>query len=194
VENIDHTLTRARSPQTNGICKRFHKTMLNEFYRVAFRKKIYTSLDELRGDLDAWLAEYNETRPHQGRWCYGKTPMQTFLDSVPSAKEKLLVAGDSDVHSDTETAEHGLSDRVPAFTRDRLVRTAVSAPASARDARRVQRMNSWRKDNQALSGQQRRIGLTFCKDLFRSREDDVAQRPAARPLTQHVGIASTYRS
>jgi transposase InsO family protein len=92
VEDIDHTRTKTKSPQTNGICERFHKTMLNEFYRVAFRKKIYTSLDELQVDLDAWLMEYNEARPHQGRWCYGKTPLQTFLDSVPLAKEKLLVA------------------------------------------------------------------------------------------------------
>ena len=92
VEDIDHTRTKARSPQTNGICERFHKSMLNEFYRVAFRKKIYTSLDELQTDLDAWLTEYNDARPHQGRWCYGKTPMQTFVDSVPLAKEKLLVA------------------------------------------------------------------------------------------------------
>ncbi len=92
VEDIDHTRTKARSPQTNGICERFHKSMLNEFYRVAFRKKIYTSLDELQTDLDVWLTEYNEARPHQGRWCFGKTPMQTFVDSVPLAKEKLLVA------------------------------------------------------------------------------------------------------
>jgi transposase InsO family protein len=92
VEDIDHTRTKTRSPQTNGICERFHKTVLNEFYRVAFRKKIYASLEELQADLDAWLREYNEARPHQGRWCYGKTPMQTFLDSVPLAKEKLLVA------------------------------------------------------------------------------------------------------
>jgi transposase InsO family protein len=92
VEDTDHTRTKARSPQTNGICERFHKTMLNEFYRVAFRKKIYASLEELQADLDAWLTEYNEARPHQGRWCYGKTPMQTFLDSVPLAKEKRLVA------------------------------------------------------------------------------------------------------
>jgi transposase InsO family protein len=92
VEDIDHTRTKARSPQTNGICERFHKSMLNEFYRVAFRKKIYTSLEELQRDLDAWVTEYNEARPHQGRWCYGKTPMQTFVDSVPLAKEKLLVA------------------------------------------------------------------------------------------------------
>jgi transposase InsO family protein len=92
VENIDHTRTKARSPQTNGICERFHKTVLNEFYRVTFRKKLYTTLEELQADVDGWLREYNEQRPHQGRWCYGKTPMQTFLDTVPVAKEKLLVA------------------------------------------------------------------------------------------------------
>ena len=92
VENMDHTRTKTRHPQTNGICERFHKTMLNEFYRVAFRKKIYHGLEELQTDLDAWLQEYNERRPHQGRWCYGKTPMQTFLDSVPLAKEKILAA------------------------------------------------------------------------------------------------------
>ncbi len=90
VEDIDHTRTKTRSPQTNGICERFNKTVLNEFYRVAFRKKPYGTLEELQGDPDAWLREYNEVRPHQGRWCYGKTPMQTFLDSVPLAKEKLL--------------------------------------------------------------------------------------------------------
>ena len=33
---------------------------------------------------------YNEVRPHQGRWCYGKTPMQTFVDSVALAREKIL--------------------------------------------------------------------------------------------------------
>ena len=92
VENIDHTRTKTRHPQTNGICERFHKTMLNELYRVAFRKKIYRTLEELQADLDTWLQEYNEQRPHQGRWCYGKTPLQTFVDSVPLAKEKMLAA------------------------------------------------------------------------------------------------------
>jgi transposase InsO family protein len=92
VENIDHTRTKARSPQTNGICERFHKTLLDEFYRVAFRKKLYRRIDELQADLDAWLAEYNEARPHQGRWCYGKTPIQTFIDTLPVAKEKLMQA------------------------------------------------------------------------------------------------------
>jgi transposase InsO family protein len=90
IENIDHTKTKARSPQTNGICERFHKTVLQEFYQVAFRKKIYKTLDELQADLDLWIKQYNEERPHSGKYCFGKTPMQTFLDSIPLAKEKML--------------------------------------------------------------------------------------------------------
>lgn len=66
--------------------------MLNEFYRVAFRKKIYRTLEELQAGLDTWMEEYNQQRPHQGRWCCGKTPMQTFWDSVSLAKEKILAA------------------------------------------------------------------------------------------------------
>jgi transposase InsO family protein len=92
VENIDHTRTKTKSPQTNGICERFHKSVLNEFYRVAFRKKLYRSLEELEADLDGWLKQYNEERPHQGRWCYGKTPMQTFIDAIPLAREKMIAA------------------------------------------------------------------------------------------------------
>jgi transposase InsO family protein len=62
----------------NGICERFHKTMLNEFYRIAFNKKVYRSIDGLQADLDGWICEYNEARPHQGLSCLGKTPMHTF--------------------------------------------------------------------------------------------------------------------
>ena len=87
VEDIDHTRTKTKSPQTNGICERFHRTVLDEFYRVAFRKKIYRTIDELQADLDAWVVEYNEQRPHQGRWCYGKTPTQTLIDALSLATE-----------------------------------------------------------------------------------------------------------
>ena len=90
LENIDHTKTKAKSPQTNGFCERFHKTILSEFYQIAFRKKIYESIEMLQNDLDEWLQEYNESRPLSGKYCYGKTPMQTFLDSLPLAKEKML--------------------------------------------------------------------------------------------------------
>jgi len=90
IEDIDHTTTKARSPQTNGICERFHRTILNEFYSVAFRKKIYQSIEELQQDLDNWLEEYNKERPHSGKYCYGKTPYQTFIESIELAKEKYL--------------------------------------------------------------------------------------------------------
>ena len=92
VEDIDHSRTKTKSPQTNGICERFHKTVLNEFYRVAFRKKVYRSTEDLQADLDAWIKDYNAERPHQGRWCFGKTPMQTFLNAMPMTKEKMIAA------------------------------------------------------------------------------------------------------
>jgi len=79
VEDIDHSRTKTKSPQTNGICERFHRTVLDEFYRVAFRKKIYRTIDELQTDLDVWITEYNQQRPHQGRWCFGKTRCRPFL-------------------------------------------------------------------------------------------------------------------
>lgn len=90
LNDIDHSRTKARHPQTNGICERFHKTLLQEFYQVAFRKKIYRSLDELQVDLDVWLRQYNEERTHQGKHCNGRTPMQTFLDGKAVAIEKML--------------------------------------------------------------------------------------------------------
>jgi transposase InsO family protein len=90
VEDIDHTKTKTKSPQTNGICERFHKTILEEFYQIAFRKKIYATIEQLQDDLDQWIETYNNLRPHSGRYCYGKTPMQTFSDSLELAKDKIL--------------------------------------------------------------------------------------------------------
>jgi transposase InsO family protein len=92
VEDIDHSRTKTKSPQTNGIAERFHKTVLDEFYRIAFRKRLYASLGDLQDDLDLWVKSYNEERPHQGRWCFGKTPTQTFLDAMPIAREKMIAA------------------------------------------------------------------------------------------------------
>lgn len=90
VEEIDHSKTKARHPQTNGICERFHRTIQNEFYAIAFRKRIYSTLEELQADLDLWIREYNEDRTHSGKYCFGKTPLQTFYDSINLAKEKML--------------------------------------------------------------------------------------------------------
>ena len=98
VEDIDHTKTKTKSPQTNGICERFHRTILEEFYQIAFRKKIYRSIDELQRDLDQWLVKYNQQRPHTGRYCYGKTPLATFQDSIQIAKDKMLDCKRDETH------------------------------------------------------------------------------------------------
>ena len=90
IEDIDHTRTKTKSPQTNGICERFHRTIQDEFYAIAFRKKIYQSVEELQQDLDDWINWYNTERTHSGKYCYGKTPWQTFLDSKHLALEKQL--------------------------------------------------------------------------------------------------------
>jgi transposase InsO family protein len=90
LENIDHSKTKIRHPQSNGICERLHRTMQDEFYAVTFRRKLYQDLEMLQTDLDAWLVQYNEERPHSGRYCFGKTPMATFLESLILAKGKQL--------------------------------------------------------------------------------------------------------
>ena len=89
VNDIEHSKTKARHPQTNGICERFHKTILHEFYQVAFRRKIYVSLEELQKDLDEWLDFYNRERTHQGKMCCGRTPLDTFFDGKKIWEEKV---------------------------------------------------------------------------------------------------------
>lgn len=89
INDIEHTKTKARSPKTNGICERFHKTILYEFYQITFRKKVYTTLDELQKDLDDWLYHYNHERTHQGKMCCGRTPIATLLDGKRIWREKV---------------------------------------------------------------------------------------------------------
>jgi len=90
IEGIAHSKTQVRHPQSNGICERLHRTMQDEFYAIAFRKKLYNSLEDLQKDLDEWIHYYNNERAHSGRYCFGKTPMQTFNESLTLAKQKML--------------------------------------------------------------------------------------------------------
>ena len=90
INDIDHTKTKAMSPQTNGICERFHKTILNEFYQITFRKKLYSDMEELQKDLDVWIEYYNNERTHQGKMCCGRTPIDTLLDGKTIWAEKNL--------------------------------------------------------------------------------------------------------
>ena len=109
IEGIEHSKIKVRHPQSNGICERLHRTIQNEFYAVAFRKKLYNSIEDLQKDLDEWFLYYNNDRPHSGRYCFGKTPMQTFAETIHLARAKMLdlLALEQDksssLHSDQQT-------------------------------------------------------------------------------------------
>lgn len=90
LNDIEHTRTKVRHPQTNGIVERFHKTILNEFYKVAFRKRVYLDLAQLQQDLDEWVHKYNPERTHQGKMCCGRTPFDTMIDGKRIWQEKKL--------------------------------------------------------------------------------------------------------
>ena len=90
LNDIEHTKTKARTPQTNGICERFHKTILQEFYQVTFRKKVYGDMETLQADLDTWLDDYNTQRTHQGKICCGRTPMETLIDGKKIWQDKFV--------------------------------------------------------------------------------------------------------
>jgi transposase InsO family protein len=90
LNEIEHTKTKVKRPQTNGICERFHQTMLNEFYRITFRKKIYSDIEMLQADLDEFMKKYNHERTHQGKRCKGRTPMETFIEGKKLVIEKNL--------------------------------------------------------------------------------------------------------
>jgi transposase InsO family protein len=90
VNDIEHTKTKAKSPQTNGICERFHRTVLQEFYQVAFRKAVFENIDQLQKELDTWIDFFNSERTHQGKMCCGRTPLETLIDGKTAWAEKRL--------------------------------------------------------------------------------------------------------
>lgn len=82
LNDIEHTRTRVRRPQTNGAVERLNQIVQDEFYQVAFRKKLYRTIEEIQADLDQFMAFYNSERTNQGRYCQGRTPLQTFMDGL----------------------------------------------------------------------------------------------------------------
>lgn len=76
--DIEHRTTKVGTPRTNGFVERFNRTILDEFFRTAFRKKFYESVEALQTDLDAWLHHYNHERPHRGYRNMGRRPVETM--------------------------------------------------------------------------------------------------------------------
>ena len=96
LNDIDHSKTKARHPQTNGACEKLNQTIEREFYAVAFRKKLYANLEELQADLDLFMEKYNKDRTNQGKRCKGRTPYETFLEGLELAK-KMIHKGKEEV-------------------------------------------------------------------------------------------------
>ena len=84
LNDIEHRRTQVRRPQSNGFVERFNRTVLDEFFRTAFRTKFYEAVDALQDDLDAWLVYYNNERPQQGYRNRGKRPADTINEFLES--------------------------------------------------------------------------------------------------------------
>jgi len=82
LNSLEHTRTKVRHPQTNGSVERLNQIIQDEFYAVAFRKKLYKTLEEVQADLDEFMVYYNDRRTNQGKYCQGRTPAQTFTDGL----------------------------------------------------------------------------------------------------------------
>jgi len=82
LNDIEHTRIKVRHPQTNGAVEKLNQTIQEEFYKVAFRKKLYRTIEEIQADLDDFMAWYNNERTNQGRYCQGRTPLQTLIDGL----------------------------------------------------------------------------------------------------------------
>lgn len=85
LEEIEHRTTKVRRPQSNGIVERFHRTVLDEHFRVEGRRTWFETIEEMQAVLEDWLALYNIKRPHQGRNMGGRTPLKAFVDGLKKA-------------------------------------------------------------------------------------------------------------
>lgn len=92
LSEIGHRTTKVSTPRTNGFVERFNRTVLDEFFRETFRKKLYTAVDELQNDLDVWLNHYNHERPHRGYRNMGKRPIETIESGKKKKQEKTKKA------------------------------------------------------------------------------------------------------
>jgi len=78
----DHEDDDERQGSTTGILERFHRTLLDEHFRVEERRTSFETIEEMQAVLDNYLEGYNTRWPHQGRGMNGRTPIHAFTDGV----------------------------------------------------------------------------------------------------------------
>ena len=88
LNDIEHHRIKVRTPRTNGFVEHFNCTILDEFFRIAFRENFYETVDALQQDLDVWLLHYNTERPHRGYRNRGKRPLDTVLSFTSSVRHE----------------------------------------------------------------------------------------------------------
>jgi len=86
---IDHLLTAVRSPTTTGKVERFHRTLREEF----MSGRVFDSIPRAQAELDAWVASYNQDRPHSS------IGMVHPVDRFTAAPEQSRAADTSAPHS-----------------------------------------------------------------------------------------------
>ncbi len=91
LEDIEHRTTKVKRPQSNGIVERFHRTLLDEHFRIEGRKTWFETVEEMQTVLDTYLVVYNTERPHQGRGMNGRTPVYAFREGLPGKPKRKEV-------------------------------------------------------------------------------------------------------
>jgi transposase InsO family protein len=114
LEDIEHRTTRVKRPQSNGIVERFHRTLLDEHFRVEGRKTWFETVEEMQAVLDAYLLAYNTKRPHQGRGMKGRTPITAFGEGLPRRAKKDMPAAASSTKLRKEKTNPENSAQTPA--------------------------------------------------------------------------------
>ncbi len=98
LEDIAHRTIRVRRPQSNGIIERFHRTLLDEHFRVEGRHTWFEIIEEMQAVLDDYLEGDKTRRPHQGRGMNGRTPIRALNGGMPKISN-------TEVTSQTKTAK-----------------------------------------------------------------------------------------
>jgi hypothetical protein len=85
-------------PKSHSLLESFHRTLVDERFRVEVRRTGVETIEEIQGVLDGYREGYNTRRPHQERGMNGRTPIRAFTEGIPKTSN-------TEVTSQTKTAK-----------------------------------------------------------------------------------------